>query len=141
MHPDELHYHDFINREVSFLQTVKENEEGHSQRQLEQARLAKDIYTKVGHSLQQDFKAMVAGGMILNCPITVADVIRAENIWSKNFRVERQDREVVTRKGQFNSTQRLHSYTTCHGGFCIAFTLIEKRSMPNNMGRENVPSI
>jgi hypothetical protein len=28
-----------------------------------------------------------------------------------------------------NSTQRLHSYTTCHGGFCIAFTLIEKRSM------------
>jgi hypothetical protein len=28
MHPDGLHYHNFTNPEVSFLQTVKENEEG-----------------------------------------------------------------------------------------------------------------
>jgi hypothetical protein len=81
-----LHYFDFTKPEVSFLQMVKENEEGYSQRQLEQARLAKDLYTKVlGHPSQHDFKAMVAGGMILNCPITVADVIRAEKIYGPSI--------------------------------------------------------
>ena len=57
---------------------MKENEDGYTQRYLEQARLAKDLYnTKIGHPSQQDFKAMVAGGMILNYPVTVADVIWA----------------------------------------------------------------
>ena len=85
MHPDGLHYHNFTNPEVTFIQTVKENEEGYSQRQLEQARVAKDLYTKVGHPSQQDFKAMVAGGMILNCPVTVVDVIRAEKIYGPSI--------------------------------------------------------
>ena len=78
MHPDGLHYHDFTNPKVTFIQTVKENEKGYSQRHLKQVPLAKELYTKVGHPLQQDsFKAMVASGMILNCPVTVAEVIRA----------------------------------------------------------------
>jgi hypothetical protein len=85
MHPDGLHYHDFINPEVSFFQTLKENEQGYSHRQLEQARLARDIYTKVGHSSPQDCMAMVANGMILNCPITVADAIRADKIYGPSI--------------------------------------------------------
>jgi hypothetical protein len=78
MHPDGLHCHGFTNPKASFLQTVKENEQGCSQRQLEEAALAKDLHAKVGHPSQPDFKAMVAGRMILNCPITVAKVIRTE---------------------------------------------------------------
>jgi hypothetical protein len=85
MHPDGLHYHDTKNREVSLVQTVQENEDGYSQRQLAQARLAKDLYAKVGHPSQQDLKAMVVGGMILNCPITVADVIRADKIYGPSI--------------------------------------------------------
>jgi hypothetical protein len=77
MNCDGLHYHDFTKLEVLFLQTVKENEVGYRQCQLEQARLAKYLYAKVGHPLQQDFKSMVAGGRIMNCPITVAEVINA----------------------------------------------------------------
>jgi hypothetical protein len=102
MHPDGLHYHDFNNREVSFIQMVNENEQGYSQRQLEQARLAKDLYAKVGHSSQTDFKAMVAGGMILNCPVTVEDVTRAHKIYSpsiaalKGKTVRRSPEAVVT---------------------------------------------
>jgi hypothetical protein len=60
-----LHYYDFTNPEVSFLQTVKENEEGHSQRQLEQARLAKDLlYTFFPISTHKDYivKATCRGG-------------------------------------------------------------------------------
>jgi hypothetical protein len=64
---------------------VKQNEDGYSQHQLEQARLAKDLYTKVGHPSQQDFKAMVASGTILNCPITVGDVMRAEKIYGPSI--------------------------------------------------------
>jgi hypothetical protein len=102
MHPDGLHYHDFTNREVSFIQTVHENKQGYSLRQLESARLAKDLYAKVGHPLQNDFKAMVAGGMILNCPVTVDDVIRAHKIYGpsiaalKGKTVRRSPEPVVT---------------------------------------------
>ena len=85
MHPDGLHYHDFTNPKVTFIQTVKENEEGYSQRHLDQARRAQELYTKVGHPSQKDFKAMVAGGMILNCPVTVADVIRAKKIYGPSI--------------------------------------------------------
>ena len=87
MHPDRLHYeYDFTNPKVTFIQTVKENEDGYTQRYLEQARLAKDLYdTKIGHPSQQDFKAMVAGGVILNCLVTVADVIRAKKIYGPSI--------------------------------------------------------
>jgi hypothetical protein len=81
MHPDGLHYHDFTNPEVSFLQTVKKNEDGYSQRQLKKARFARNLYAKVGHPSPQDFKAMVAGGMIINCPITVIDVTTTDKIY------------------------------------------------------------
>jgi hypothetical protein len=77
MHPDGLHHHDFANPEVMFLQTAKDNEEGCRQCQLEQARLARNLRAKVGHPSQQ-VEAMVAGRMILNCPIAVADMIRAD---------------------------------------------------------------
>jgi hypothetical protein len=84
MHPDGLHYHDFENREVSFVQTVAQNEKGYSQRQLEKARLAKELYAKVGYPSQQDFKAMVAGGMILNCPVTIRDVEVSHKVYGKS---------------------------------------------------------
>jgi hypothetical protein len=71
MDPDGLHYHNFTNPEVSIIQMVKQNEDSYSQHQLEQARLAKGLYTKVGHPSQQDFKAMVADGMILNCQLNM----------------------------------------------------------------------
>jgi hypothetical protein len=81
MHSDGLHYHDCTNREIAFVQMVKQNEEGYSQQQLQQARLAKDVYAKVGHPSQHDFKAMVAGEMILNCPVNLEDVTRAVKIY------------------------------------------------------------
>jgi hypothetical protein len=106
MHPDGLHYHDFTNPEVSFLQIVKENEQGYSQRQLEQARMARDIYTKVGHPSPQDFKAMVAGGMILNCPITGADCDWGrQDLRSKYCRIKGQDSETLTSAGHYRSSR------------------------------------
>ena len=49
MHQDGLHYHDTKNREVTLIQTVQENEEGCSKRQIKYAQEARDLYSKVGY--------------------------------------------------------------------------------------------
>ena len=38
MHKDGINYHDTINREITLVQTVQENEEGYSQRQIQDAK-------------------------------------------------------------------------------------------------------
>ena len=40
MHKDSLHYQDTRNREIALVQTVQENEEGYSQRQIQDAKKA-----------------------------------------------------------------------------------------------------
>ena len=47
MHSDGLHYHDTVNRQVTMVQNVTENEKGYSKRQLTDARTARDLYAKV----------------------------------------------------------------------------------------------
>ena len=80
MHRDRLHYHDTVNRQVTMVQTVTDNDKGYSQRQLVNAKKARDLYAKVGYPLIRDFVVMIKKNMINNCPVTVEDVIRAERI-------------------------------------------------------------
>jgi Zinc knuckle len=84
-HPDGLHYFDPRARHSSFLQTVDENETGYSKRQLDRAKEARSLYAKVGHPSIGDFKAMIKHNMIMNCPITIDDVVRAEKVYGKNI--------------------------------------------------------
>ena len=74
MHEDGLHYFDTNHHEVSFIETVEENKKGYSHCQLHDAKLAHEVYAKVGHPSIADFKAMVKGKMLSYCPITVEDV-------------------------------------------------------------------
>ena len=85
MHEDGLHYHDTADRQVTLIQTVQQNEAGYSQRQLATARVARDLYSKVGHPSMQDFKAMVKNNLILNCPVTLDDIDRASKIYGANI--------------------------------------------------------
>ena len=78
MHYDGLHYHDTVNRQVTIVQTVTENEKGYSQRQLTDAKTARDLYAKVGYPLIKDFVNMVKENMIMNCPVTIEDIIRSK---------------------------------------------------------------
>ena len=55
MHCNVLHYHDMVNRQVTMVQTVTENEKGYRKRQLADARTARDLYVKVGYPSIQDF--------------------------------------------------------------------------------------
>jgi hypothetical protein len=54
MHPDGLHYYDFTNPEVSFLQTVKENKEGYRL----QSRTARWTDGHVERDVERDVRIM-----------------------------------------------------------------------------------
>ena len=82
MHRDGLHYHDPSEKEIYFVQTVNENESGYSARQISDAKRARKLYSKVGFPSNNDFKSLINNNMILNCPVTVNDVDRANTIYS-----------------------------------------------------------
>ena len=80
MHCDGLHYHDTVNRQVTIVQTVTENEKGYSKHQLTNAKTARDLYAKVGYPSIKDFANMIKKDTIMNYPVTIEDVMRAKNI-------------------------------------------------------------
>ena len=80
MHCDGLHYHDTVNRKVTMMQTVKANEKGYSKRQLINAKTTMDLYGKVSYTSIKDSANMIKKKMIMNCPVTIEDVMRSENI-------------------------------------------------------------
>ena len=81
--------------------TVKENAEGFSSRQLERARKAWKLYHKIGTPGVESFKSLVKGNMIKNCPVTVDDIKIVEKVWGtdvsylKGKTVGRTPREIV----------------------------------------------
>ena len=68
MHQDGLHYHDTKYREVKMIQTVQENEEGYSKRQIKDTQESRDLYAKVGYPSPRYFHKLIEENMILNCP-------------------------------------------------------------------------
>ena len=80
MHRDGIHYHDPSEKEISFVQTVNENEYGYSARHISDAKRARELYSKVGFPSNKDFKSLIKNNMILNCPVTADDVNRANTI-------------------------------------------------------------
>ena len=85
MHKDILHYHDSRNREITLVQTVQENEEGYSQRQIKDAKKACDLYAKVRYPSARDFKNIISNNLILNCPVTASDVVCADKIYGRDI--------------------------------------------------------
>ena len=80
MHCNGMHYHDTVNRQVTMVQTGTENEKGYSKCQLTDAKSERDLYAKVGYPLIKDFANMIKKNMIMNCPVTIEDVMRAAKI-------------------------------------------------------------
>ena len=85
MHKNGLHYHDTRNCEITLVQTVQGNEELYSQRQIQEAKKARDLYAKVGYPSAREFQQIISQNLILNCPVTVIDVARAEKIYGKDI--------------------------------------------------------
>ena len=68
---------------MTLIQNVQENEEGYSKRHIKDAQEARDLYAKVGYPSPRDIQKLKAENMILNCPVTVEDVIRVNKTYGR----------------------------------------------------------
>jgi hypothetical protein len=85
MHPSGLHVYDPTNNELVMVNTVKGNMEGYTKKQVEGAKLAKELYAKLAYPSPKDFKWAVMSNQIQNCPVTKPDIKNAKNIWGKDI--------------------------------------------------------
>ena len=67
------------------LQTVKENKQFYTNRQIARANLARKLYHNIGTPSIADFKAIIRMNAISNCPITIEDINIAEHIYGKDI--------------------------------------------------------
>jgi hypothetical protein len=68
----------------SYLQTVADNKKGFTKRQITAADNARELYRKLGRPGAARFLEIVRNNFIINCPITIDDVNRAEHIYGKD---------------------------------------------------------
>jgi hypothetical protein len=68
----------------SYLQTVANNKKGFTKRQITAADNARELYRKLGRPGTARFLEIVRNNFIINCPITIDDVTRAEQIYGKD---------------------------------------------------------
>ena len=66
------------------LETVRENFEGYTKKQVEKAILARKAQAMVGHPPDEKFKQMVSHGNLSNCNVTVKDVTNARALFDPN---------------------------------------------------------
>ena len=97
-----LYYHDTRDRDVILLNTVAENKAQFSNREIEGATKARELYGQVGYPSQADFINIVRYGMINDCKITVQDIKNALSIFGpdifalKGKTVRQKPTQVVT---------------------------------------------
>jgi hypothetical protein len=86
MHECGLHYYEPRKTEhLAFRNTVSENNEGFTKRQIKGAETARALYTTLSYPSMKDFKWVIHSNQIKNCPVTVQDVDVAITIWGKNI--------------------------------------------------------
>jgi hypothetical protein len=63
------------------LQSVAENKKIFTNRQIDAANVARDLYRKLGRPSESKFEEIITKNLIRNCPITIDDVRRAMLIY------------------------------------------------------------
>ena len=66
---------------------------GFTSRKIDRAKLAREIYSNLGLPTVKTFKRMVSTNMISNCPISVEDIINAENIYGHQCQVSKSSQQ------------------------------------------------
>ena len=67
------------------VQTVRENYEGFTKREILKAKEARRRQALIGNPSESDYKGMVSGNMIRNCPITRNNITNARNIFGPDL--------------------------------------------------------
>jgi hypothetical protein len=63
------------------VQTVQENYEGYTKQEVLRAKEARRAQALLGNPSEKDFKGMVSGNLIKNCPINNSDITNARAIF------------------------------------------------------------
>ena len=70
---------------VVHVQMVRGNYEGHTKKDVMQAKEAGRMQAMIGNPSEKDFKGMVSGNMIRNCPVTTTDINNARAIFGPDL--------------------------------------------------------
>jgi hypothetical protein len=84
MHKSGLHYYDPRDVEFTLINTVSENKEGFTKRQIKAAEAARTLYATLSYPSWRDFRWIIRSNQIKDCPVSVQDVDAAFEIWGKN---------------------------------------------------------
>lgn len=84
-HDNGLHLINYGSNHMSFVETVADRAEGYSERQVQDAKKAEQLRAVIGYPSSRDYKAMIKGSMLKNCPVLPEDVNRTEEMFGKNI--------------------------------------------------------
>ena len=79
-----LHVHVPGNKGLAFINTVKDNMEGFTKWEVKGAQLACCLYALLAYPSMSAFRWAVMTSQIANCPVTVANIEVAQQIWGKD---------------------------------------------------------
>ena len=85
MHHDGLHYHHTGNCQLSMVNTMKQNEEGYSKRQIQATKATRTLQSAVCFPSTANLKDIIPSNQVANCPVTVDDVEHIENIYDPSI--------------------------------------------------------
>jgi hypothetical protein len=86
MHESGLHYYDpWKEQHLTFVNTVSENKEGFTKRQIKGAELARTLYKTLSYPSMNEFKWVIRSNQIKDCPMTIQDIDVALKIWVKKI--------------------------------------------------------
>lgn len=84
LHRSGLHIYDPKMEQLTFVNTVEQNMQAFTKRQIASAHEAKSLYAKLAYPSIKDFEWTVISNQIQDCPITKNDIENAQAIWGKD---------------------------------------------------------
>ena len=85
MHKDGLNYHTINNRHVILVQTTSETESGYRKHHINNAKLARKLYAKVGNPHQKYFNNVIKPNLINNFLVTTEEANQSNKIYEPNI--------------------------------------------------------
>ena len=83
-------------KSVVLINTVSENKQGFSKKQINDSEQSKTLYIKLGHPLVKYFMWIFQRQQVVEFPVNVKDIDIAHTIWGKNIAALK--RKTVKRK-------------------------------------------
>jgi hypothetical protein len=70
---------------IAFVQTVQQNYEGFTKKEVQQAKEARRAMGLIGNPSKNNFKGMVSNNIITNCPVTTTAITNARSIFGSDL--------------------------------------------------------